>query len=53
MLTKKQKKKVIAMVSNYEAGILKTSKAPKHIIKAWVQRYRISLELRILKQCKR
>lgn len=52
MLTKKQKKKVILMVSNYEAGILRTHKADKNQIKSWVQRYRINLESRLQRQGK-
>lgn len=52
MLTKQQKKKVIAMVSNYETGMLKTSKAPRRLIKAWTQRYKLNLEHRLQMQCK-
>jgi len=53
MLTKKQKKKVILMVSNYEAGMRKTHNAEPHLIKAWSQRYRISLEQRLQNEYKR
>lgn len=52
MLTKQQKKKVNLMVSNYETGLLKTSNASRHIIKAWAQRYRIAMEQELMKQDK-
>jgi len=53
MLTKKQKREIDRKVNNYQAGMLKTSKAEPSLIRAWAQRFRITLELELQKQCKR
>jgi len=53
MLTKKQKAKITVMQKRYVVGMQKTSNAPKDLIWAWAQRYRIAIEQELLRQRKR
>lgn len=53
MLSKNQIKELDARERSYYYGMIKTTKAPIHLVKAWAQRYRISIQQHLQKQCKR
>ncbi len=52
MLTKKQKYKLVDMVTRYCIGMKKHTKADDSTITWWGQRYRIAMEQELLRQDK-
>ncbi|GAI66638.1 unnamed protein product [marine sediment metagenome] len=52
MLTKKQKSKLDVMVAKYQARMEVTHRADRRTIRAWTQRYRITMERELMKQGK-